>query len=80
MGDLTWARVFSLRYNGVRFFFQHCIRHEGNFFQCRILFFPGISLQAFLPRNQCTGYFLSEINHNLLKSQIIGRKKPPNIG
>ena len=49
--------IFSLTYNSVRFFFQHCIRHEGNFFQCRILFFPGISLQAFLPRNQCTGYF-----------------------
>ena len=49
--------IFSLTYNSVRFFFQHCIRHEGNFFQCRILFFPGISLQALPPQNQSTGDF-----------------------
>ena len=58
MGGLFWARIFfpkpleleifHLTYDGVSFF----IRREGKFFQCRILFFPGISLQAFLRRNQ----------------------------
>ena len=56
MGDLVWVRfffpgpmeleIFSPTYNGVRFFIS-IIRHERYFFQCRILFFPGISLRAF---------------------------------
>ena len=60
MGDLVWVRfffpgpmeleIFSPTYNGVRFFIS-IIRHERYFFQCRILFFPGISLRAFSPRN-----------------------------
>ena len=58
MADLVWVRIFSqtsrleleifsLTYNGVRFFFfQHYIRHERYFFQCRILFFPAIYILA----------------------------------
>ena len=63
MGDLVWVRffffpgpmeleIFSPTYNGVRFFVS-IIRHEHYFFQCRIIFFPGISLQAFFPSKSC---------------------------
>ena len=68
MGDLVWARIFfpkpleleifSLTYNGVRFF--------SALYTSRGKFFSGISLQVPpLPltptRNQSTGYFFSEI-------------------
>ena len=63
MGDLVWVRffffpgpmeleIFSPTYNGVRFFVS-IIRHERYFFQCRILFFPGISLRAFFTSKLC---------------------------
>ena len=62
MGDLVWVRfffpgpmeleIFSPTYNGVRFFVS-IIRHERYFFQCRILFFPGISLRAFFTSKSC---------------------------
>ena len=55
--DLVWVRIFSQTsqeleifsstYNGVRFFFLNIIRLWQYFFQCRILFFPGIYLHAF---------------------------------
>ena len=46
----------------------------------RILFSPGISLQAFSPRNQSAGYFIfPEITHNLFKSQIVGGQNLLNI-
>ena len=55
--DLVWVRIFSQTsqelkifsptYNGVRFFFLDIIRLGQYFFQCRILFFPGIYLHAF---------------------------------
>ena len=83
MGDLVWVRIFFqswleleiffLTYNIARFFFSIIYVIRDIFFQCRILFFPSISSQAFPPRNQSTGYFFSEITHNLLKSQIVGR-------
>ena len=38
--------IFSLTYNGATFF-QHYIRHEGNFFQCRIFFFSRYILASF---------------------------------
>ena len=65
---------FSLTYNGVRFLSSIICFMSDIFFQCRILFFPSISWQAFPPRNQSAGYpiLFSEITHNLLKSQIVG--------
>ena len=66
MGDLVWVRIvfpkpleleiFPLTYNSVRFFFSIIYVMRENF-QCWILFFPGISLQAFPPRNRSIGYF-----------------------
>ena len=67
--------IFSLAHNSVRLFFQHYVRHERNFFQCSILFFPVISLQALSPRNQSAAYFFSEITYNPLKSQMVGPLK-----
>ena len=50
--------IFPLTYDSVRFIFQHYIYVMSDFlFQCRILFFPVISLQAFSPRSQSAGYF-----------------------
>ena len=73
MADLVWVRIFSqtsrleleifsLTYNGVRFFFQHYILHERYFFSVQDIIFPShISLQAFPTQNQSTGY-ISAVN------------------
>ena len=45
-GDLVWEEFFS-QTSGVNFF--SISRHEWYFFQCWMLFFPGISLRAFFP-------------------------------
>ena len=75
MGDLVWARIFfpkpleleifSLTYNGVRFF--------SALYTSRGKFFSGIFLQVPPPPHPKSVYriFFSEITHNLLKSQVI---------
>ena len=75
MGVLVWARIFfpkpleleffSKTYNGVRFF---AVMRE---ISVQDIIFPRYILVSFRPRNQ--SIFFSEITHNLLKSQIIGR-------
>ena len=85
MGDLGWVRIFSQTsdlgvriffrgtYNGVRFFFQHYIRHERYFFSVQGIIFPRyIFASLSLPKSVCRIHF-SEIPHNLLKCQIVGR-------
>ena len=53
--------IFSLTHNSER--------HERFFFQCRVLFFPVISLQTFSPRNQSAGSFFlkSPITYSKVK-------------
>ena len=75
MGVLVWARMsfpkplelefFSKTYNGVRYF---AVMRE---ISVQDIIFPRYILVSFRPRNQ--SIFFSEITHNLLKSQIIGR-------
>ena len=55
MDDLTWARissqtsgVFSLIYNGVRFFFQYYMS-RGKFFSAQDIIFPRYILASFSP-------------------------------
>ena len=83
MGDLVWViffsqislelEIFSLTYNGVRFYFFSIIRHERYLFQYRILFFPGIYLYPFSSRNQSAGYFVpkSPITPQKSNSQLL---------
>ena len=71
-GWFSSVRIFSPTYNGVRFLFQHYSSWGIFFFQCRILFFPGISLQAFFSSKSVCRIFFPEITHNPLKSQMVG--------
>ena len=59
--------IFSATDNGVRCIFSIICHEQYFFFQCRILFFPSISLQTFFPQNESAGYFF-------LKSPIIPSK------
>ena len=56
--------IFSLTYNGVRFFFQHHLfAMRGNVFQCRI-FFPQVSPhKIFFPLKSICRIFFIEITH-----------------
>ena len=81
MSGLFWARIFfpkpleleifSLTYNGVRFFFsiiyvmREILFGEGYYFS---LVYP-----SFSPLKSVYRIFFSEITHNLLNSQLIGR-------
>ena len=74
MADLVWVRIFSqtsrleleifsLTYNGVRFFFFSIIYVMSDIFFSAGYYFsqPYISLQAFPTQNQSTGY-ISAVN------------------
>ena len=48
--------IFSLTYNGARFFFS-IVSHERYFFQCRIVFSQEFISMLFSSRNQSAGHF-----------------------
>ena len=48
--------IFSLTYNGARFFFS-IVRHERYFFHCRIVFSQEFISMLFSSRNQSAGHF-----------------------
>ena len=65
--------IFSLTYNGVRTFFSVIYVISNIFFSVQDIVFPRCILASFSPSRSVSRILSSEITHNLLKSQIIGR-------
>ena len=63
--------IFSLTYNGVRFFFS-IIRHERYIFFSAGYFSPRNLFACFFPLEISLQDIFSEITHNPLKSQMVG--------
>ena len=62
--------IFSLTYNGVRFFFQHSTSW-AIFFHCRIFFSQEFTCMLFfLSKSVCTTFF-SKITHSPVKGQMV---------